>query len=643
MSLSILLAISIVSVYAQEYDSEDPQSPICGDSTSGDSKFEPVLTDPLFEVERYVSGLNWPTTMAFVGNDILVLQKNNGLVCHVKDGILQEKPVLDVEVNPRHESGLLGITTKGQSEVYLFFTESERDGGDVIGSHIYKYFWNGEELVDGVLIRKNLFINIGDDHMGGPMVTHFDGNVYAIIGDSKQEEKNQNFMSGLEDDSSSIISVEREEEHYAVGIRSSFGLAVDPLTGNIWDTENGHDFNDEINLVLPHFNSGWKKIMGPGSEEDIENISYDGYHYSDPEFTWEVPVSPTGITFVESELFRDFNNSILVGDFNNGNLYKFNLNEERTGFVFDDPSLRDLVVNRGESMQEIIFGSGFAGITDLEVGPDGLIYIVSIGDGTVHRIIPSEQDLDETSQSNCSSKPGPRVNLSGCNLSGLTLQNTDLSFANLANTNLSGAGLSDNILSHSNLAGADLRGANLSNANLANAILTDAKLQGADLSGAEMKFAVFDGANLKDAKMNSANLKNTNFNNANLMNVDLSEANLEYATLKNTNLKGANLGLTNLNRAYFYNANLQETYLVNSTILRTNFTNSDLSSSNLQGIYPYTTDFTDVIFSEETKTDSCLDIDLFSRALNRMLREIRQIDSEILEPLESLIVQICKP
>jgi len=644
-SLIILFSIGMVSAFGQQNLVDNSTEPICGDSEPNNSKFEPSLKDSNLEVEKVVSGLvGRPTTMTFVGNDILVLQKNDGLVCHVKNGILQEKPALDVEVNAIGERGLLGITSKG-SEVYLFFTEAEHDGEDPIGSHVYKYFWNGHELTNGTLIKT---ISLGDNmapaHIGGAMMTHIDGTVYAVIGDNYQDGRNVNFLSGKEDDTGAIIPIEPSGELYAIGIRNSFGIAVDPITGNIWDTENGPDFNDEVNLVLPKFNSGWKIILGPGSEEDIASIpNYNDFVYSDPEFTWEVTVAPTGISFVESEFFKELSNSILVGDVVNGNLYEFKLNDDRTGFVFDDPLLADLVVNRGESMDEIIFGTGFGGITDIEVGPDGMIYIVSIVDSAIYRIIPSQQEIETTDEANCRIKSGVTINLSGCDLRELTLQNIDFTFADLSYVNLSGANLRSNIFIHSNLTGADLQGVDLSNTDLTSTILTNAQLQGADLSGAEMKLALMEGVNLENTKMNSVNLKGVNLNDANLMNADLTNATIIKAILKNTNLKGANLSSADLNYAVFINSNLQEANLSGATIYRTNFLGSDLSGSNLLGVYPYSTDFTDVIFSEETKTDSCLDVDFFSRAFNKLLRELRQMDNVFLEPLETLIVQICKP
>ena len=55
--------------------------------------------------------------------------------------------------------------------------------------------------------------------------------------------------------------------YYAYGIRNSFGIDFDPVTGKLWDTENGPGYGDEINLVKPGFNSGWGKIQGMWTTE----------------------------------------------------------------------------------------------------------------------------------------------------------------------------------------------------------------------------------------------------------------------------------------------------------------------------------------------------------------------------------------
>jgi glucose/arabinose dehydrogenase len=188
------------------------------------------------------------------------------------------------------------------------------------------------------------------------------------------------------------------DHYYAVGIRNSFGLAVDPFTGNLWDSENGPDHSDEINFVSENFNSGWSIVMGPASQEQISQIpSLGNFKYSDPEFSWEQTITPTGIEFVNSEKFQKFNGDLIVASCNDGQLFKFSLNEQRNGFKFNSEHLQDLVLNYNEydddkmdfePMDEILFGDGFGCLTDVEFGPDGNLYLISLNDNAIYRVVP---------------------------------------------------------------------------------------------------------------------------------------------------------------------------------------------------------------------------------------------------------------
>ena len=126
-------------------------------------------------------------------------------------------------------------------------------------------------------------------------------------------------------------------------------------------------------------------------------LHQENFKYEDPKFSWEQTVAPTGIIFVTSENFEKYHNTVLVGDCHLGNLYKFVLNENRTDFVFKDPNLSDLVANFDsgsisprnlESMDEIIFGKDFGCISDLEFGPDGNLYVVSVTKEKIYKISP---------------------------------------------------------------------------------------------------------------------------------------------------------------------------------------------------------------------------------------------------------------
>ena len=141
------------------------------------------------------------------------------------------------------------------------------------------------------------------------------------------------------------------QKYYAYGIRNSFGLAIDPVSGLLWDTENGPDSYDEMNIVRPGFNSGWNQIMGPIShstsveQADLEEelVIFDGSKYVDPIFSWKDPVGLTDLEFLNSTaLGLEYAYNLFVGDINNGNLYYFELDDNRTGVKLDDEDLEDL-------------------------------------------------------------------------------------------------------------------------------------------------------------------------------------------------------------------------------------------------------------------------------------------------------------
>ncbi len=360
---------------------------------------EPTLYVQDLVVEKYVSNLCCLiTTMTFVGDDILILQKNDGVVRLIQDGVLQDEPVLDVNVDSVGEKGMLGITSV-DSSVYLYFTEANEDGGESLGNRIYKYEWNGDSLINPILL-KELPSNVS--HNGGAMVTGLDDKVYAVIGDTLQygllQNKPLEWLKGTDvdlKDNGVILQLETENPYFAMGIRNSFGLAVDPVTGNLWDTENGDDDFDEINLVQEKFNSGWIVIMGPATESELANLpGYEDYVYDDPEFSWEKNVAPTGLDFARFQEIHNYDNSLFVGDCITGNLYKFELNENRDGFEFTSSFLQDNVVNKNETMDEIIIGTGFGCVTDIERGPDGFLYVVSLSEGTIFRILPNVNTVD---------------------------------------------------------------------------------------------------------------------------------------------------------------------------------------------------------------------------------------------------------
>jgi aldose sugar dehydrogenase len=410
----------------------------------------PDINDPNLQVEEVVEGLELPTSMAFLGdNDILVTEKDSGRVQRIVDGELQEEPVIDVQVANNDERGLLGIdisntngtgTANNEQYVFLYFTESGggEDGDDwsegisPTGTRLYRYNIvqeigeEGDDDAQVQLTNETLLLDLpatpGPRYHGGPVAIGPDNNVYVVIGTlDHHETQAQNFEDAPRPDGTSgVMRITQEGEvadiqgvisdetpmnlYYAYGMRQSFGMEFDPVTDNLWDTENGNTEYDELNLVEPGFNSGWRDVSGlaeRASDLNIEDdlVDFDGKgKYSDPEFTWQQTVAPTGLDFLDSSaLGAAYQNDLFVGDYNNGNLYHFDLNENRTQLVLGG-GLADRALDPGDEVGDILFGTGFGGITDVKVGPDGYLYVLTFQDdgGSIFRIVPEGLDTDDT-------------------------------------------------------------------------------------------------------------------------------------------------------------------------------------------------------------------------------------------------------
>ena len=101
-------------------------------------------------------------------------------------------------------------------------------------------------------------------------------------------------------------------------------------------------------------------------------------------------MGPTAIKFLVSDtLGSQYRNDIFVADITQGNIYHFDLTGNRTNLILNG-LLNDKVSNNSTENQDIIFGEGFGGISDLEVSPyDGYLYVVSLGHGSIYRIVPN--------------------------------------------------------------------------------------------------------------------------------------------------------------------------------------------------------------------------------------------------------------
>ena len=372
-----------VSATQSDFDTSNNSSSIT--TTIVPAATTPTMLDSNLMVSTVVSGLSQPTSMAFIGsNDFFVLEKDTGRVRRVVNGAVQST-VLDLAVNSASERGLLGVALdpyfKLNRLVYLFWTESSTgvdsaNLGEVplLGNRVDRYLWNGTTLTfDRNLIKLRAYQAdpnqpLRGNHNGGILRFGPDGKLYILMGDNGRRGFLQNVTSGAPVPDDQFGGPEPDDAHltgfilrlnsdgstptdnpfynastsftgeaaanvkklYAYGVRNGFGMAFDPLSGNLWDQENGDDAFDEMNRVTAGSNNGWVQMMGKSSRVsqfkqiemtygagNLQQLRWPpsliadtpaaalaqlymlpGAHYNDPEFSWSTRC-PATLGFVQ--------------------------------------------------------------------------------------------------------------------------------------------------------------------------------------------------------------------------------------------------------------------------------------------------------------------------------------------------------
>jgi aldose sugar dehydrogenase len=246
------------------------------------SVLEPSLSDSTLRVEEVAKGVDFPTSLAFLGkDDIILLEKNTGNVIRVLNGNVSHQ-LLHIDVSFRDERELLGLAISGnESEnvkngsVFLYHTHCPKVSGQAqtsqnCGNYVYKYNLN---LNYNILTNPKLVLSLpalpAPSHIGGKLLMDKENNLFVTIGDlqptafdKNQKEfdtKAQNIMNGTNPDGrAGILRVTQDGKpvatgildddyplnlYYAYGIKNSFGIAIDPLTNNLWETETGSQFS----------------------------------------------------------------------------------------------------------------------------------------------------------------------------------------------------------------------------------------------------------------------------------------------------------------------------------------------------------------------------------------------------------------
>ena len=263
-----------------------------------------------------------------------------------------------------------------------------------------------------------------DDQFGGPAPddAHLSGVVLRLNDDGTAPRDNPFWRAAQRVEGEVATNLRKV---FAYGFRNSFGMAFDPFSRHLWLQVNGDDTFDEIQRVDAGLNSGWIQTIGPISRvaefKAIEttrqpgqlqqlrwpptNIAstpdeararlfmLPGAHYRDPEFSWRYAVAPAGIGFLRGfGLGAAYIGDLFVGaatpNLEGGYLFRFNLSRSRRDLDLDDPGLQDRVADNNDKnditeSESLLVGRNFGVSTDIQTGPNGNLFVVSLTRGEV--------------------------------------------------------------------------------------------------------------------------------------------------------------------------------------------------------------------------------------------------------------------
>ena len=268
-----------------------------------------------------------------------------------------------------------------------------------------------------------------DDQFPGfgpaPDNAHLSGVVLRLNLDGTAPPDNPFFAAGASMGGEAGANIQKV---FSYGHRNSFGMAFDPEGGGLWLQENGDDSFSELNLVTRGMNGGWIQFMGPASRiaefkqiettfaaqnlqqlrwppANIANLPGEALsrlfalpnsHYEDPAFSWKWEVAPGGIGFISGRaLGPQYDGDMVMGAgtplLEGGYLFRFNLTGNRRKVAVDDPRLEDRVADNlakheiTES-ESLLFGRNFGVTTDVQTGPNGNLFLVSLTNGAIYEI-----------------------------------------------------------------------------------------------------------------------------------------------------------------------------------------------------------------------------------------------------------------
>jgi glucose/arabinose dehydrogenase len=336
-------------------------------------------------------GIAHPWSIAFLPDDVMLVTETHGKLRVIRNGVLDPAPVEGVpEVKPLRRSGLLDLALHPQfaDNRLVYFTYHKPLPDDQSALALARARWDGKALVGA----EDVFVTQAGSGSISRILFDRDGLLYMTTpggGDAKPQDpmSHAGKVLRLRDDGSTpadnpfVGKAGHLPEIYTLGHRGTIGIAQHPVTGEIWQSENGPNGGDEINILQPGGNYGWPLVsLGRTYQGPWHSQKFQQEGFIDPVVYWTPAIAVSGLLFYTGDRLPKWTGDVFVGAL-------------RTGEIIGTGHMQRILFN--ESMEELrreslLLDWGHR-IRDVRQGPDGLIYVlVDHDDGAVLRIEPVE-------------------------------------------------------------------------------------------------------------------------------------------------------------------------------------------------------------------------------------------------------------
>ncbi|WP_412561274.1 PQQ-dependent sugar dehydrogenase [Winogradskyella sp. MIT101101] len=322
--------------------------------------------------EVVVPELNIPWGFTFLPDGAILITEKSGELIHFKDG---EKTTISglPEIYVRGQGGLMDVILHPDFEnnkyIYISYASSkgEGDGGNTA---IARAKLNGNTLTDLEVLYKATPNTRRGQHFGSRLVFDKDGYLFFTIGERGDRDTNPqditrdggktyriNDDGSIPEDNPFVNDADAKKAIYSYGHRNQQGMTLHPDTKEIWTHEHGPRGGDEINIVEPGKNYGWPVIS--------YGVNYSGTKFTDltekegmeqPLHYWVPSIAPSGMAFIDSDKYGDWEGNLLVGSL------KFNYLDMCT-------------IKNGKVVKEERLLNDIGRVRSVEQGPDGYIYV----------------------------------------------------------------------------------------------------------------------------------------------------------------------------------------------------------------------------------------------------------------------------